>query len=674
MKNIAIVLGSKGVNATGLIRSLGEGGIETVFASSYSKIESRFCNGYLQLPKEKKKWLPVLTEYVKALKEKPIIFPVDDDTACFLDDNYESLKEYCLFSNVKGNLRTVADKYRMSQLALKAGLNVPEFEKINLNCNDFSFTSPVIIKPYAGFAGSKGDIKICRTAEEYNNAVKSFKAKGYEEILVQKLIDFEEQYEIGLMGFALSDGTVKIPCTIKKIRSYPTGKGSTSFAQIKNGLDKAQAEALTSFVQSTGYEGIFDIEMIVSGDTAYFIEINFRNGQYGYAPTKAGYNIPKNCFNGMLGLAIEECSSVDEIFYINERDDFGHVKNGEITLKSWLADFKRSRAYGMYCPKDQRPFIRQYVKIPDRVKILFKKVKDRILDLLIKEEWTVAIRPKTDKLLFEEGGCEAPFTLIKNSFRYWAADPFIISKDDKDYLFFEMFDRFKSKGLIGYRIIENGKIGKMRVVYESKAHLSFPFIFSDNGEYYMVPESAKERKLMLLKSTAFPNFWEKQTEFFNGTKVCDSVLLKKDGNTYLFTHEMQEIYTNDTLSAFVLKNNELIPFSNNPVVTGADKARMAGKFTEHKGELIRAGQNCLVSYGDAVTFSKVTELSPDNYSETVIASVKTKDIKLENKKNNFCGIHTYNCSDRYEVVDLKNKDLIRIGNIINIFYRILRRK
>ena len=38
----AIVLGSKSVNATGLIRSLGMAGMSVTFMSNYSKIESKY--------------------------------------------------------------------------------------------------------------------------------------------------------------------------------------------------------------------------------------------------------------------------------------------------------------------------------------------------------------------------------------------------------------------------------------------------------------------------------------------------------------------------------------------------------------------------------------------------------------------------------------------------------
>lgn len=41
-----------------------------------------------------------------------------------------------------------------------------------------------------------------------------------------------------------------------------------------------------------------------------------------------------------------------------------------------------------------------------------------------------------------------------------------------------MFDRLKSKGLIGYREINGDKIGKMKIAYEAEHHLSFPYILN----------------------------------------------------------------------------------------------------------------------------------------------------------------------------------------------------
>jgi hypothetical protein len=59
-------------------------------------------------------------------------------------------------------------------------------------------------------------------------------------------------------------------------------------------------------------------------------------------------------------------------------------------------------------------------------------------NLLFREEWIIAIRSKSDNLLFEDGGTLKKFKLIKNTLRYWCADPFLVSHNNKDYVFFEM--------------------------------------------------------------------------------------------------------------------------------------------------------------------------------------------------------------------------------------------
>ena len=53
-----------------------------------------------------------------------------------------------------------------------------------------------------------------------------------------------------------------------------------------------------------------------------------------------------------------------------------------------------------------------------------------------REEWTMAIRKRGEKLLFEDGGAEKEFVIIPNSIRYWCADPFLINKDGREYVFF----------------------------------------------------------------------------------------------------------------------------------------------------------------------------------------------------------------------------------------------
>ncbi len=671
--NITMVLGSKGVNATGLIRSLGREGIPVVYASNNSRIESKYVFDYLRLPNKKEDWVGCLVEYVRGQLEKIVIFPTDDETALWIDDNYEILQKDFIVPNAKGKLKTFADKTVMNELARKVGLDVPDFMKISLNEFNKDIRYPVILKPYAGYAGDKGDIEICRNKIDYADAVDKLQEQGYKEMLLQQLLDEPNQEEIGLMGMVLPNGEVVIPGIIHKIRSYPVGRGSTSYARFTPDISDVDMKKIKQFVAVTGYTGLFDIEMIKARGKYWFIEINYRNGQYGYTPTVAGYNLPSNWYRGMLGQNIQLVDNLKEIYYINERDDFKHVKHGEISLYTWLKQFRGATAYGMFCPEDQRPYIRQYMKIPDRIVIKYNRWKNLLRDLLIKEEWNIAIREKDTTPLWKDGGVDKPFEVLPNTIRYWAADPFIISNENQDYLFFEMYDRFKGKGVIGYRIIENGRVGKMKVAYEATTHLSFPFVFKYNGDIYMLPENAKGKELVLLKATNFPQEWEIAQKWLAGKSVCDSVLFRLGKDVFMFTQEFEKDYKLDCLNAYIYDNGVWRPCDNNLIVQDISNARMAGDIIFEENKVIRVAQNCQGTYGKGIKFNYLKFLSSEEYREECFNEILASDINIKRGKHNYQGIHTYNQNQRYEVIDLKCRNVIKIGNVINIGYRVIQK-
>ncbi len=666
-QNIAIVLGPKCVNATGLIRSLGEAGFYVVFASHSSKIESKWTKGYLHLPKDEETSLEILYQYICSLPSKPAVFTVDDHYNELLDEHYARFEAVAFIPHAKGDLKRLCDKAVMSQIAQDSGLRVPAFAKIALNDVQHNLKLPVIVKPYAGYAGSKGDIRLCHTEEDLAACIKTLRDKDYTEVLVQELLAEPDQFEIGMLGIALPNGEVEIPCTIKKIRSYPEGRGSTSYAQVKREFFGVDQGTLKTFVRNTGYIGIFDIEMIVANGEAYFIEINYRNGQYGYAPTKAGYNLPANWFCGMLGKPIEKDMPIEEIFYMNEREDKLHVRDGNISKKEWKKQFKGVSAYGMYCKKDQRPYWRQYVKIPDRVKIKVGKFFRLVSGLLIKEEWNVAIRPRGEKLLFENKNTNG-FKVLKNSLRYWCADPFTFTKEGKDYLFFEMYDRFKAKGVIGYRVIENGKVGKMHKAYEISTHLSFPNVFEHGGEIYMMPESCGAGKLSVLKATNFPDQWQEKSVLLE-RKVCDSVFLSAEGQTYLLTQPLDE--DKAILVRYIIKDGRAYACEEPPVVQGKKNSRMAGAIVQTEEKNIRVAQDCVMGYGLALNFHEVS-CTDGRYCEEDLTRIEIGDMSKK-QRGKYVGMHTYNINENYEVIDFKNKNRLRFGNVINVFYRVFKK-
>ena len=370
MNDNVIVLGSRGVNATGLIRSLGEAGKTVLFISSSACIESRFCSRYVRLPQQSSDWMKALGDICLSLPSKPFVFPTDDATELLIDEHWEDYSSFCHCPHALGKINQLADKHQMALMASLVGLHVPQTILLELNNQSIKTPFlPLILKPTNGFSGNKGDIRICHSISEWEKAIERFRVRNYTHVLCQQLIEGNDIQEVGLMGVALQNGEVVIPGTIWKIRSWPPGRGSTSYAHFVPGVTCEDIGKLTHFVQSTGYTGIFDIEMMIADGVAWFLEINYRNGQYGYTPTKAGYNLPNAWIEGIKTGKLASIASLESIDYMNEREDFQYVKIGLLPFKEWWAQFRGSRAFGMYCPGDQRPFWRQFVKIPDRIKM-----------------------------------------------------------------------------------------------------------------------------------------------------------------------------------------------------------------------------------------------------------------------------------------------------------------
>ena len=94
------------------------------------------------------------------------------------------------------------------------------------------------------------------------------------------------------------------------------------------------------------------------------------------------------------------------------------------------------------------------------------------------------------------------------------ADPFIFTYENKSYLFCESYDFIKKKGVIKSGLInEKGECHNLEIALEELYHLSFPYIFNDNGEIYMIPESAKNESVNLYKCLKFPQEWTLEKKY-----------------------------------------------------------------------------------------------------------------------------------------------------------------
>lgn len=197
------------------------------------------------------------------------------------------------------------------------------------------------------------------------------------------------------------------------------------------------------------------------------------------------------------------------------------------------------------------------------------------------------------------------------------ADPFLFVKKNQLFLFFEDLSAYGAKGVIRMTRTENMHDWTRPVtVLQEPFHLSFPFVFEDNGEVYMIPETYQDLSVRLYKGNEDLTQWVYVKTLLQGEKYVDSFICIHDGIYYLFApielpdhNYIQNLYFSNSL----VGNWVLHPSS--PIALGKDIARNGGSMYCFDGKMYRPAQNCAVRYGGNVGICKVEILSTNEYRE-----------------------------------------------------------
>jgi hypothetical protein len=261
-------------------------------------------------------------------------------------------------------------------------------------------------------------------------------------------------------------------------------------------------------------------------------------------------------------------------------------------------------------------------------------------------KWCIAIRKRSASLRYDD---PAGYTLMQSAKDRFHADPFLFEKDGRTYLFFEDF-RFP----LGRAIIcccelnADGTPGEHVEVLRRPYHLSYPFVFEDGGEIYMLPETRGHRTVELYRATNFPYEWAADAVLMSDVDVVDSTIQKIDEKYWMFCGISNGRFSNcDELGLFFADSLKG-PWTLHPkvpLVSDVLSARPAGKLFYEDGRLIRPSQDCGKAYGYALVFSEVTKLSETEYEERFLSRLEPGVVK-GNLAN-----HTYNRTEHFEVVD-----------------------
>ncbi len=232
---------------------------------------------------------------------------------------------------------------------------------------------------------------------------------------------------------------------------------------------------------------------------------------------------------------------------------------------------------------------------------------------------------------------------VKDVCADFVADPFMVREGSRWYMFFEVMNAKTSQGDIGLAASEDG----MQWIYEQVVldepfHLSYPYIFKWNEEYYMIPESSKANSVRLYKAVDFPVKWNFAGSLLSGNYV-DPCIFRYDNIWWLFVC----LTTHDTLKLFYA--DELTgPWSEHPkspIISGnANIARPGGRVLVRNDFIIRYAQDCKPTYGKLLRAFEIILLTKSDYEER--EAKENPILKAEGFGWNRHGMHNI---DPYEI-------------------------
>jgi hypothetical protein len=201
------------------------------------------------------------------------------------------------------------------------------------------------------------------------------------------------------------------------------------------------------------------------------------------------------------------------------------------------------------------------------------------------------------------------------------ADPFVHTKDDQPYIFFEDYAFSEGKGKISVATYEQGAFKFLGTVLDLPYHLSFPYIFTHEGCTYMMPETCGNRSIEVWKCVDFPLKWELEATLMNDISAVDSIVFPHDGRWWLLTNIDRANGQShcDELFAFYADSptsSDWTPHTQNPVVRSPSKARNGGLVMSPTGEITRCAQyQGFCHYGKGLSLNEIVKLTPDIYIE-----------------------------------------------------------
>lgn len=243
--------------------------------------------------------------------------------------------------------------------------------------------------------------------------------------------------------------------------------------------------------------------------------------------------------------------------------------------------------------------------------------------LLTRDRWGVAIQPLERCIPSTETLAQRHSVWVEDD--HSLADPHLFAFGDATYLFVERIRPGRPGAIAVGRVDASGSVEGLEDVLTGAVHLSYPMVFEEHGELWLLPETSSNQNIRLFCADDFPHTWSPATTLLRDIVAFDPTLHHNEDGYWLWA----------CVSSFGRGRNDVLclfhsrslhgPWRShpaNPIVDDPGRARPAGSLFFAEGRLVRPSQDCSAGYGRRIVLNEVLELDTRRYRERPVALIE----------------------------------------------------
>lgn len=281
-------------------------------------------------------------------------------------------------------------------------------------------------------------------------------------------------------------------------------------------------------------------------------------------------------------------------------------------------------------------------------------VRNQWVYRLCRQHWTCGVVPAPISTVVGLNGAEEQRRALEGTNwmkrlpHSFVADPFGYEVGDGlgIMIVFELFDRDKNKGVIASTRFCDQGFGDVKLLMESPAHLSYPFVIHDGDDVYFMPEHAGARNVSAFRLNR-AGLGDEKTTILADSELLDSTILKWQGRYWLFGLDDSRSKNSDLHIYFAEHwRGPWLAHPLNPVKTDVRNSRPAGTPFVHEGRLYRPAQDCSTHYGSATVLNEIVLLTVSDFEERAVARIQP-----QTGSEYSYGLHTISTAGSYTLID-----------------------